>query len=140
MENDKKNKYPPSTHSENNLKSNTQSTPIPHSENNLKSNTQSTPIPHSENNLKRKNYYTTSEVAKILGVDKSTVRKWRNKGLFDKDLIDHKGQYLYSREHVEQLKSVYHKDWTSGGYSERIEESRNIKEDWIFFVNWELSI
>ena len=51
------------------------------------------------------NYYTTSEVAKILNVDRSTVVYWRSKGLFEADIKRHH-VFLYTRERVEQLKAV----------------------------------
>ena len=69
--------------------------------------------------MKRKQYdeyYSADEVAKIIGVNKSTVTRWREKKIFLEDIVDHTGIYLYSKERVEQLKSVYRKDWTKGGY------------------------
>ena len=61
------------------------------------------------------NYYSTTQVAKIIGVDRATVLYWRKKGIFVEDFVKHH-VYLYSHERVMQLKSVYHKDWTRGGY------------------------
>ena len=60
-------------------------------------------------------FYSATQVARILHVDRTTVLHWRKKGIFNEDFVKH-GVYLYSRERVEQLKSVYHKDWTWGGY------------------------
>ena len=57
------------------------------------------------------NYYTTEEVAKIIGVTKQGVIKWRKLGWFNADLVTHDGVYLYSPERVEQLKAVYRRDW-----------------------------
>ena len=54
-------------------------------------------------------YLSTEEVARYIGVDKSTVRLWRNKNYFNEDFVDHNGKYLYSTERVEQLKQVYKK-------------------------------
>ena len=60
--------------------------------------------------------YNTTQVARILGVARQTVDYWRKQGLFVEDGISHTGAYLYKKERVEQLKSVYHKDWIWGGY------------------------
>ena len=57
------------------------------------------------------NYFTTEEVAKIIGVTKQGVIKWRKLGWFNADLVTHDGVYLYSPERVEQLKAVYRRDW-----------------------------
>ena len=61
-------------------------------------------------------YYATADVAKIIGVTKQAVEKWRNKGWYQPDIKTHDGVYLYEIERVMQLKSVYHPDWTRGGY------------------------
>lgn len=61
-------------------------------------------------------FYTTDQVARIIGVDKKTVRNWREQGIFVHDDTSHTGAFLYAIERVEQLKSVYHKDWIWGGY------------------------
>ena len=58
-----------------------------------------------------KNYFSTMTVAKIIGVTKQAVEKWRKKGWFNPDMIDHKGVYYYEVERVMQLKSVYRPDW-----------------------------
>ena len=60
--------------------------------------------------------YNTTQVARILGVARTTVNYWRKQGLFVEDGISHTGAFLYKKERVEQLKSVYHKDWIWGGY------------------------
>ena len=60
-------------------------------------------------------FYSATQVARILHVTRPTVLYWRKKGLFVEDFIKH-NVFLYSRERVEQLKSVYHKEWTWGGY------------------------
>ena len=60
---------------------------------------------------KKEGFYTTDEVAKILGVTKQAVIKWRQKKIFGEDILDHCGVYWYSAERVEQLQSVYRKDW-----------------------------
>ena len=78
--------------------------------------------------MKRKKYdeyYSADEVAKIIGVNKSTVTRWREKKIFLEDIVDHTGIYLYSKERVEQLKSVYRKDWTKGGYKAPLEIDDN---------------
>lgn len=58
-----------------------------------------------------KHFYTAQKIAKILGVDRKTVEYWRNKNLFKEDLVTHEGVYLYEIERVNQLKSVYRRDW-----------------------------
>ena len=77
-----------------------------------------TPTPRTYNG---KEYYCASDVAKIIGVDRTRVVRWNNElwhgaQWFTADLKTHDGVYLYEIERVEQLKSVYHKDWTWGGY------------------------
>ena len=57
------------------------------------------------------NYFNTTTVAKIIGVTKQAVEKWRKKGWFNADMIDHAGVYYYTVERVLQLKSVYRPDW-----------------------------
>ena len=57
------------------------------------------------------NYFTTSQVAQIMNVDKKTVRDWREKRFFVEDILDHDGTFLYLAERVYQLKSVYRRDW-----------------------------
>ena len=61
-------------------------------------------------------YYATMDVAKIIGVTKQAVEKWRNKGWYQPDLKTHDGIYLYEIERVYQLASVYHPNWMRGGY------------------------
>ena len=56
------------------------------------------------------NFYRTTEVAKTIGVTRKAVEKWRNKGWFVPDFVDHTGVFYYSIERVMQLKSVYHRD------------------------------
>ena len=56
-------------------------------------------------------YVKTEQVAKIIGVTKPGVEKWRKRGWFNADLVDHNGVYWYLEERVEQLKAVYHRDW-----------------------------
>lgn len=56
-------------------------------------------------------YVKTDQVAKIIGVTKPAVEKWRKLGWFRADLVDHNGVYWYTAEHVEQLKAVYRRDW-----------------------------
>ena len=55
--------------------------------------------------------FTTEEVAKVIGVQPRTVRYWNEKKIFEPYLIDHHGNFFYTREQLEQLQSVYHKDW-----------------------------
>ena len=83
-------------------------------------NAVTTQSPLSPPNVKKSNregFYTQDEVAKIIGVTTKAVRLWRQKGIFVEDLRDHNGVFLYSIERVTQLKEVYHKDWTLGGYA-----------------------
>ena len=65
-----------------------------------------------------KEYYGAEDVAKIIGVDRTTVLNWQKKGIFTADTRAHDGRYLYEVERVMQLKSVYHPNWTRGGYEE----------------------
>ena len=73
----------------------------------------------------RGNFYTTNEVAKAIGVTKPAVIKWRKKGWFNPDFVDHTGVFYYSIERVMQLKSVYHlnwqKAWANGDYQAAVE-------------------
>ncbi len=78
------------------------------------------PMPREFNGKK---YYGAADVAKILGVTQKTVWKWQNElyfgcPLFTADERAHDGRYLYTVERVMQLKSVYHPNWTRGGYEE----------------------
>ena len=61
-------------------------------------------------------YYGAADVAKIIGVGRTTVLFWHQKELFTADVRTHDGVYLYEIERVMQLKSVYHPNWTRGGY------------------------
>ena len=71
------------------------------------------PPPISPTEYHGKHFYTAQKVAKIVGVDKTTVEYWRNQNLFKEDLVTHDGKYLYEIERVNQLKSVYRRDWQS---------------------------
>lgn len=89
-------------------------------------------LPLSYPNVKKSNregYYTQDEVAKIIGVTKQAVIKWRQQGIFVEDLRDHNGVYLYSKEKVMQLKEVYHKNWTLGGYAAQIDDTSGTVQD-----------
>ena len=69
------------------------------------------------------------ETALILGVNEKTVRNWKKKGLFVPDHKDHDGRLFYSRAQVEQLKTVYHKDWNKvfeQSLKSDVDETRNI--------------
>ncbi|MBQ6296744.1 MAG: PriCT-2 domain-containing protein [Selenomonadaceae bacterium] len=80
---------------------------------NLPTPPQLPPLPLIKNGQR---FYTTDKVARILGVDKKTVRNWREQKIFVHDDTSHTGAFLYAIERVEQLASVYHKDWIWGGY------------------------
>ena len=56
-------------------------------------------------------FLTTAEVAKEIGVDRTTVIYWRKQGWFTADHIDNHGVYYYTAERVERLKAVYRRDW-----------------------------
>ena len=56
-------------------------------------------------------YFTTEQVAKIIGVTRKAVEYWRKRGWFNADLVDHNNVYWYLEERVEQLKAVYRRDW-----------------------------
>ncbi|MBR0288578.1 MAG: PriCT-2 domain-containing protein, partial [Selenomonadaceae bacterium] len=60
---------------------------------------------------KNNKYFTTEEVAKIIGVTKQTVIYWRKQKLFGEDVKTHEGVYLYLAERVYQLNEVYRRDW-----------------------------
>ena len=68
-------------------------------------------------------YYGADDVAKIIGVTRRTVLYWHQKGLFTADRRAHGGMYLYTVEHVEQLKSVYRPDWNQPACLVRVDES-----------------
>ena len=60
--------------------------------------------------------YTAREVAKILGVDEKSIRKWRSEYLFGccilpEDLLDHNGVYYYYKKRIDELATVFRKDW-----------------------------
>ncbi|MBR0288739.1 MAG: PriCT-2 domain-containing protein, partial [Selenomonadaceae bacterium] len=63
-----------------------------------------------------KEYYATADVSKIIGVTKQTVEYWRKREWLTADKRTHDGVYLYEIERVMQLASVYHPNWTRGGY------------------------
>ncbi|MBR1580534.1 MAG: MerR family transcriptional regulator, partial [Selenomonadaceae bacterium] len=56
-------------------------------------------------------WFSTRETAFILGVNRETVRYWKKKGVFVPEIEDYRGYFYYSREQIEQLASVYRKDW-----------------------------
>ena len=91
-----------------------------------------TPRKVKKSNIK---YYTAREVAKMLGVDEKTIRRWRQKNIFGEDVLDHNGVYWYAAERVEQLKSVYHKGW------EKIykDNDKNSLETELLIINEELA-
>ena len=68
-------------------------------------------------------YYGADDVAKIIGVTRRTVLYWHQKGLFTADRRAHGGMYLYTVEHVEQLKSVYRPDWNQPACRAHVDES-----------------
>ena len=77
-----------------------------------------TPTPRTYNGKK---YYCASDVAKIIGVDRTRVVRWNNElwhgaQWFTADLKTHDGVYLYEIERVMQLASVYHPKWSRGSY------------------------
>lgn len=53
--------------------------------------------------------FSTKETAKILDVNEKTLRRWNKERIFEPYLIDHHGDFFYTREQIEQLQSVYHK-------------------------------
>ena len=66
-------------------------------------------VPHK----RKEGFYSEDEVAEILSVPIEIISKWRQDRIFLEDVQDHNGVYWYSKERVEQLKSVYHKGWES---------------------------
>ena len=78
------------------------------------------PTPRTFNGEK---YYGTDDVAKIIGVKRQTVSYWHNKGYFTADDRAHDGRYLYTVEHVEQLKSVYRPDWNQPAYLTHVDDN-----------------
>ena len=73
----------------------------------------------------------TSVVAQIIGVTKQAVEKWRKKGWFSADMIDHKGVYYYKVERVLQLKEVYRPDWETAWTGENYPTTKidSLKEE-----------
>lgn len=89
------------------------------------------PVPHIiPRTYEGKLYYSVEEVAKIIGVTRMAVVKWNQKGIFTADIKTHDGYFLYDVERVMQLKSVYHPNWTRGGYqpSPTTSEPEPVKE------------
>ena len=86
--------------------------------------------PPTPDKAKKTDYMSTNDVAKIIGVDRTTVIYWRKQGLFTADMIDHAGVYYYTVERVTQLKAVYHPNWKRGGYqpSSTTSEPEPVKE------------
>ena len=70
------------------------------------------------------NLFSGREAAEFLGVGETTLRRWRSNRMFEPNVIDHNGKALYTREQLEQLKSVLRKNWTDGGYSDVAHEWR----------------
>lgn len=94
--------------------------------------------------ISKDDLFSTEEVAKVVGVTVRTLQYWNKKRIFEPYLIDHKGNFFYTREELEQLQSVYHKDWhrphkrqkqarTSCGHSESdfadISSGQNVKDN-----------
>ena len=75
-----------------------------------------TPLTPRPRTYEGKEYYGAADVAKIIGVGRTTVLFWEQQGLFLADARAHDGRYLYEVERVMQLKAVYHPNWTRGGY------------------------
>lgn len=69
------------------------------------------PLTPSPRPYQGQKYFTTAQVCEIIGVDKKTVRNWREQRIFVEDILDHNGVYLYLAERVYQLKEVYRRDW-----------------------------
>ena len=96
----------------------TENSCTPHTTNNQKvkveiMHTQCTPTPRI---FEGKEYYGGSDVAKIIGVNRTTVLRWHTTTLngcplFPADKRTHDGVYLYEIERVMQLKEVYRRDW-----------------------------
>ena len=77
-----------------------------------------TPTPRTFNGKK---YYGVEDVAKIIGVNRTTVLRWHTTQymgapMFKADERTHDGRYLYEVERVMQLKDVYHSNWQRGSY------------------------
>ena len=53
--------------------------------------------------------FTLKEAAQYVGVNEKTLRRWNKQKIFEPYLIDHHGDFFYTREELEQLKSVYTK-------------------------------
>ena len=96
-------------------------------------NTHSIPLPRT---FEGKIYYGAADVAKIIGVDKTTVLWWNRKGLFTADVRAHDNTYLYEVERVMQLKAVYHPKWMRGGYEPApFDEKQNRIAELVNFLN-----
>ena len=62
---------------------------------------------HMFANPKHKDVFSTADAAKFLGIDRSTLQRWaKRKDFFEPFMRDFKGNALYSREQLEQLKSL----------------------------------
>ena len=77
--------------------------------------------------------YTAREVAKILGVGETTIRKWRNERLFgcpilSEDLIDHHGVCYYFKDRIDALAKVFRKDWRTAWVHHDQPDFKNIAE------------
>ena len=53
--------------------------------------------------------FTLKEAANYIGVNEKTLRRWNQEKIFEPYLIDHHGDFFYTREELEKLKSVYTK-------------------------------
>ena len=61
-------------------------------------------------------YVKTDQVAKIIGVTKPAVEKWRKLGWFRADLVDHNGVYWYT---AVKNASIAHTKWAYWNYSRK---------------------
>ena len=84
------------------------------------------PMPREFNGKK---YYGAADVAKIIGVGRTTVLFWEQQGLFKADLRAHDGRYLYEVERVMQLAEVYHRGWKQPAYLARAAQVPPKKEE-----------
>ena len=74
--------------------------------------------------------FTLKEAASYIGVNEKTLRRWNKQKIFEPYLIDHHGDFFYTREELEQLKSVYTKNRNKTYSNVRtMSAGQNVKDD-----------
>ncbi len=65
------------------------------------------PVPFREPTIE-KVFFSISEVAEMLNVNASLIRFWEKEFTFMKPRKNRKGNRMYTREDIDQLKVIYH--------------------------------